>query len=189
MATTLEDEKSARLTEAAQHHDGPVGAGALVRAYYRNVAAEDVCERGPHDLYRALASHLELARVRPQGTARVRVVTPVEGEGWSTGGHSTVQVVTDDMPFLVDSLTMELANQDWDVRVVIHPQMDVERDITGELRRVSAVEDGSVAAPEGAIRESWMQIEITRVSDDEDAAALEESLQRVLSDVREAVED
>ncbi len=189
MAITLDDEKSARLTEAAQQHDGPVGAGSLVRAYYRNVAAEDVCERGPHDLYGALASHLELARVRPQGTARVRVVTPDGDEGWSAGGHSTVQVVTDDMPFLVDSLTMELANQDRDVRVVIHPQMDVERDIAGELGRVSGVEDGSVAAPEGAIRESWMQIEITRVSDEDDAAALEEALQRVLSDVRVAVED
>ena len=86
MAITLEDEKSARLTEAAQHHDGPVGAASLVRAYYRNVAAEDVCERGPHDLYRALASHLELARVRPQGTAKVRVVTPGDGEGRSRRG-------------------------------------------------------------------------------------------------------
>jgi glutamate dehydrogenase len=189
VAITLDDEKSARLTEAAQQDDGPIGAGSLVRTYYRNVAAEDVCERGPHDLYGALASHLEVARNRPQGTARVRVVTPGEDEGWSAAGYSTVQVVTDDMPFLVDSLTMELANQGRDVRVVIHPQMDVERDIAGELRKVHGVEDGSVAAPEGAVRESWMQIEITRVSDEKDAAELEEALQRVLSDVRVTVED
>ena len=41
-----------------------------------------------------------------------------------------------------------------------------------------------MARPRGAIRESWMQIEMSRVSGDEDAAALEEALQRVLSDVR-----
>jgi glutamate dehydrogenase len=189
VAITLDDEKSARLKQAAEQHDGPPGAASLVRAYYRNVAAEDVCERGPHDLFGALASHYELARHRPQGTARVRVVTPSEADGWSASGYSTVQVVTDDMPFLVDSFTMELANQGRDVRVVIHPQMDVERDITGDLKSVTGVEDGSVAPPEGAIRESWMQIEITRVKDEEDARKLEEALQRVLSDVRVAVED
>ena len=198
MATTLDDEKSALLGEAAEQPAHPTDdtseaqgqtAGPLVRAYYRNVAAEDVCERSPRDLYGALDSHLELARQRPQGTARVRVLTPHEDDGWSAGGHSVVQVVTDDMPFLVDSLTMELTRQDRDVRVVIHPQMDVVRDITGELQSVTGVEDGSVAVAEGAIRESWMQVEISRVGQHEDAAALEEDLQRVLSDVREAVED
>ena len=75
-----------------------------------------------------------------------------------------MQVVTDDMPFLVDSLTMELARQDRDVRLVIHPQMDVVRDITGEIKSVTGVEDGSVAAPRATVRESWMQVEISRVT-------------------------
>ena len=51
------------------------------------------------------------------------------------------------MPFLVDSLTMELVQQDRDVRVVIHPQMDVVRDITGQIKSVTGVEDGSVGPP------------------------------------------
>ena len=60
-------------------------------------------------MYGALASHYKLAGNRPQGTAQVRVFTPSLSEhGWSAGGHSVVEVVTDDMPFLVDSLTMEL---------------------------------------------------------------------------------
>ncbi|QZY28446.1 NAD-glutamate dehydrogenase [Nocardioides coralli] len=193
MATTLDEEKFALLSEAAEQPDHEAGdgqgAGPLVRAYYRNVAAEDVCERSVEDLYGALDSHLELARTRPQGTAQVRVLTPGQDQGWSAAGHSVVQVVTDDMPFLVDSLTMELTQQDYDVRVVIHPQMDVMRDITGELRSVTGVEDGSVAVAEGAIRESWMQVEISRVRTAEEAQALEGALQRVLTDVRVAVED
>ncbi|MGZ5405081.1 MAG: NAD-glutamate dehydrogenase, partial [Nocardioides sp.] len=194
MATALDDEKSALLGEAAEHSatspdDGAPDPGPLVRSYYRNVAAEDICERTAADLYGALASHLELARNRPQGTARVRVLTPGSDAGWSAAGHSLVQVVTDDMPFLVDSLTMELARQDRDVRLVIHPQMDVVRDITGELKSVSGVRDGSVAAPEGAVRESWMQVEVSRVTQQTEATALEEALQRVLGDVRHAVDD
>jgi glutamate dehydrogenase len=127
--------------------------------------------------------------VRPQGTARVRVLTPGPDAGWSAGGHSLVQVVTDDMPFLVDSLTMELSALDRDVRLVIHPQVDVVRDITGALSEVHGVEDGSVAVVEGAVRESWMQVAISRVGDGEEAQRIEQALLRVLGDVREAVED
>jgi len=191
---TLDDEKLALLDEAADHpgqegRDDPVTAGPLVRPYYRNVAAEDITERTSEDLYGALASHLELARSRPQGTARVRVLTPGTDDGWSAGGHSVVEVVADDMPFLVDSLTMELTRQDLDVRLVVHPQMDVHRDITGDLRSVTGVEDGSVEPEGDAIRESWMHVEVSRVSDRDRAAEIEESLQRVLGDVRVAVED
>ncbi len=195
VATTLDDEKSALLSAAAAEDtvaEGGRGApevGPLVRSYYRNVAAEDVCELAAHDLVGALTSHLELARVRPQGTARVRVLTPGPDDGWSVGGHSVVQVVTDDMPFLVDSLTMELARQDRDVRLVIHPQMDVVRDITGALSEVHGVEDGSVAVVDGAVRESWMQVAVSRVSDGDEARRIEQALQRVLGDVRVAVED
>ena len=163
--------------------------GPLVRPYYRNVAAEDITERSSEDLFGALASHLELARTRPQGTARVRLLTPGPDDGWSAGGHSVVEVVTDDMPFLVDSLTMELVHQDLDVRLVVHPQMDVVRDITGELQSVTGVEDGSVAPEGDAVRESWMHVEVSRVSDRGAAAEIEEALQRVLGDVRVAVED
>ena len=92
----------------------------------------------------------------------MRVFTPsMSNEGWSAGGHSVVEVITDDMPFLVDSLTTELARQQRDVHVVVHPRFDVVRDITGELQSVHPVEDGSTAAEPGALRESWMHIEVS----------------------------
>ena len=198
MSTTLDREKSELLAKAIDLALARKGAGgpphetvgSLLKSYYRHVAPEDVTDRTDIDLYGALASHFKLASTRPQGTAQVRVFTPTVSEaGWSASGHSVVEVVTDDMPFLVDSLTMELNRQLRDVHVVIHPQFDVERDITGALQAVMPVADGSVQAPEDAIRESWMHIEIARVPDDEDAGAIEESLLRVLRDVRESVED
>ena len=43
------------------------------------------------------------------GMPKVRVYNPeFEQHGWRTG-HTVVEVVTDDMPFLVDSTTMELS--------------------------------------------------------------------------------
>ena len=199
MLTTLEDDKAELLTraaDAARHSKGTGGPDHdqvedLLIAYYRHVAAEDLVERSPEDLYGALASHHRLAQSRPQGTAAVRVVTPGPADaGWSAAGHSVVEVVTDDMPFLVDSVTMELARLEHNVHVVIHPQFEVTRDITGALQTVGAIEEGVVdeSAPD-ALDESWMHVEIDRVVDQADVALIEESLQRVLRDVRESVED
>ena len=131
MSTTLDREKSELLAKAidlALARKGTGGpphetVGSLLKAYYRHVAPEDVCDRSDIDLYGALASHFKLAGTRPQGTARVRVFTPgMNDAGWTAGGHSVVEVVTDDMPFLVDSLTMELNRQLRGVHAVIHPQ-------------------------------------------------------------------
>src|SRR5262247_4281240 len=85
---------------------GPVEA--FVRAYYRQVDPEDLGERAPADLYGAALSHWNFARRREPATARVRVFNPaVQEHGWQST-HTIVEIVNDDMPFLVDSVTMEL---------------------------------------------------------------------------------
>ncbi|GAA4697384.1 NAD-glutamate dehydrogenase [Nocardioides conyzicola] len=192
-------DKSALLSQAIDVARGGRGSGgpphdlvdALLRAYYRRVAVEDIEDRSDVDVYGAFASHYRLAGTRPQGTARVRVFTPgPSDQGWSADGHSVVEVVVDDMPFLVDSLTMELSRQLHDVHLVIHPLFDVVRDITGTLQEVRPVAVGDAEVDEGeGVRESWMHVEIDRIPEGEDVTALEESILRVLRDVRESVED
>src|SRR3990170_8209582 len=92
-----------KAVDVAHHGKGPGGpprdeVDALLHAYYRHVAPEDVVDRSDVDIYGALASHFKLARERPQGTAQVHIFTPTLSEhGWSAGGHSVVEVVIDDM--------------------------------------------------------------------------------------------
>ncbi|HET6937650.1 MAG TPA: NAD-glutamate dehydrogenase [Nocardioides sp.] len=185
-------DKAIALAQAGKGTGGPPHdqVGELMRAYYRHVAPEDLLDRSDADVYGAFAAHYRLAGNRPQGTANVQVTTPTLSEhGWSASGHTVVEVVVDDMPFLVDSLTMELSRQMRDVHVVIHPNFDVVRDITGLLQEARPVPDGSLE-PEGeAIRESWMHVEVDRLPDGDDPSAIVEDIQRVLRDVREAVED
>jgi glutamate dehydrogenase len=196
MSTGLE--KSHLLTAAialAERGSGSGGppkdeVGGLLNAYYRHVAIDDVIDRSAEELYGALVSHYRAAEVRPQGTASVHVYTPTLAEhGWSAGGHSVVEVVTDDMPFLVDSVVMELSRQQRDVHLVIHPQFDVRRDVTGKLEQIACPDNESAAPAEDFERESWMHIEISRVGHDEDVDAIAADVQRVLRDVRESVED
>ena len=108
----------------------------FIARYYRHVPAEDLAERDPLDLAGAALSHRQLAASRPQGTANVRVFTPTVDEfGW-TSGHTVVEIVTDDMPFLVDSVTTELSRQDRGIHLLVHPQVVVRRDVTGRLLEV-----------------------------------------------------
>jgi len=204
--TTVEDtanshreellERAASFAETRRASGGPRGhkSGDLLRYVYRHVPAEDLAERTEVDLYGAVMSLYKLSAHRPQGTANIRVFTPTVAEhGWSAGGHTVVEVVTDDMPFLVDSVTMELTKQHREVHIVVHPQILVRRDVAGELQEVftdeDAVDRDDSERPHDIFRESWMHLEVDRESSAEQREALERALAKVLLDVREAVED
>lgn len=160
-----------------------------LQRYYLHTAPEDLADRDPVDIFGAALSHYRLAENRPQGTANVRVHTPtVEENGW-TCSHSVVEVVTDDMPFLVDSVTNELSRQGRGIHVVIHPQITVRRDVTGKLIEVLPSETGAKALPHDAFVESWIHVEVDRETDRADLKQITADLLRVLSDVRETVED
>ncbi|MBM7786247.1 NAD-glutamate dehydrogenase [Tenggerimyces flavus] len=189
-----DDAKEALIVDAAKvaEHSRSAGAlsvdrvKALLQAYYRHVPAEDIVRRDPVDIYGAARSHFRLALERPQGTASVHVFTPtVEEHGWSCS-HTVVEVVTDDMPFLVDSVTMELSREGRGIHLVVHPQVVVRRDVTGKLLDVL---DGTDATAHDAFRESWIHVEIDRESETVELERVEAALTRILRDVRESVED
>ncbi|MFD4720672.1 NAD-glutamate dehydrogenase [Streptomyces sp. NPDC058423] len=207
MQTKLDEAKAELLDRAArvaEHSPGggqlPTGADsgerpdrdhilAFLQRYYLHTAPEDLTDRDPVDVFGAAVSHYRLAENRPQGTANVRVHTPtVEENGW-TSSHSVVEVVTDDMPFLVDSVTNELSRQGRGIHVVIHPQIVVRRDVTGKMIEVLSGEPNGAALPHDALVESWIHVEIDRETDRADLKQITADLLRVLSDVREAVED
>ncbi len=162
----------------------------LEGCYYRHVPAEELAERSPVDLDGGIRTHLALAAERPQGTVVVRVFTPTrEYDGWSAGGRTVVEIVTDDMPFLVDSVTAALTQAGRDLDLVIHPQIVVRRDITGRLLGIVGPGAADRVAAPGLCTESWMRLEIDRVADSSAADAIEADLRNVLRDVRDAVED
>lgn len=211
MQTKLDEAKNELLARATRvGESSPAGGKPPVRGldpdtlagylqrYYLHTAPEDLADRDPVDVFGAALSHYRLAEQRPQGTANVRVHTPtVEENGW-TSSHSVVEVVTDDMPFLVDSVTNELSRQGRGIHVVIHPQLLVRRDVTGKLIEILDVNGEMHGAgggrkvpelPHDAVVESWIHVEIDRETDKDDLKQITADLLRVLSDAREAVED
>ncbi|MEO3871222.1 NAD-glutamate dehydrogenase [Nonomuraea sp. B12E4] len=177
-------QRAAERCAAGSEHVSAEEALSFLRFYYRHVAPEDLLDRNPVDVYGPAMSQRKLAEIRPQGRAVVRAYTPsLDENGWDPG-HSVVEVVTDDMPFLVDSVTMELDRHGLGIHLVVHPQMRVRRDMTGRM-----LGRGQEDVTGQMLVESWMHLEIDRQADPEQLKVLEADLQRVLTDVRHAVED
>jgi glutamate dehydrogenase len=78
----------------------------FTRLYYAEVDPEELAARVDADLKGAAAAHLAFARSYSAGKAKIRVYNPVRSrDGW-TSSHTAVEIVNDDMPFLVDSVAM-----------------------------------------------------------------------------------
>ncbi|HWE91849.1 MAG TPA: NAD-glutamate dehydrogenase [Pseudonocardiaceae bacterium] len=160
----------------------------LIRRYFRYLPPEEVIDDDPTDLVGAVRSNYQLAENRVQGRPTVRLVNPTpERDGW-TCAATVVQVVTDDMPYLVDSVVAELTRGGLNVQRVVHPIVVVRRDMAGALLAVLPTADPE-DPPAGSLVESWMSIEIDQMTDPRRAEELEQRLVEVLRDVREVVED
>ena len=176
------------------------GEGRKIRliGYYRRGVSTDV-EQSPDQstlaiVLRRLYRGVEFALSDPEVTAdlidwaTVRMVGEVKVRAWTpeSAHYSVVEIVTDDMPFLVDSVTAELSRQGRDIQLVAHPQLAVSR-VGGVLTQVHDLDVDEIRS--GMIAESWMHIHVDRDFVTDDLSTLVNGVKNVLSDVKKAVED
>ena len=156
----------------------------FIGQFYRTVAPGDIVGKPLESLYGAARSAWsQVQQRRKPGQLAIRAFNPISDEhGW-TSEHTVIEIVNDDMPFLVDSVTTALSGIDLEVHVIIHPVIAVERDAQGNLVRLSS------APSDGMASESVIHAEVTRQTDAEKLAHIVSELTSVLGDVRAAVTD
>ncbi len=163
----------------------PLDVQEFVRQYYRGVGEEDLTEYRSDALAALALAHLRSASVRKPRRPLVRVFnTDAQRDGWSST-HTVVEVTTEDMPFLVDSIGMVLTQAGLTIHMMVHPVLPVHRDRNGRLETLA--ENGG--NPKQFTQESWQHIEIDRLGAPERLQELEQKLLRTLDDVRLAVGD
>src|SRR5690349_14978526 len=92
----------------------------FVRQFYGTVALEDLREWDIDDLYGATVNFWLLIQQRMPNETKVRIYNPgYERHGWQTT-HTVVEIITDDMPFLVDSLRMVINRLDVVSHLIMH---------------------------------------------------------------------
>jgi glutamate dehydrogenase len=155
----------------------------FLRTYFRGVGEEDLADRAPATLASAARSHLELGWRRAPGQSLVRIFNPDRERDGFDSPHTLVQIVTDDRPFLVDSVGIAFDRAGIAVHLLVHPVLEVHRDGRGRLTGLGANGD----QPQQA--ESWELYEIDRQTDPDAIERLRRNIESTLTDVRLAVDD
>ncbi len=177
---------AAVVTAARQRKSGRgMDTKRFLEAYYANVDANDMAARAPAMLAGAALSHLKFAQ-RRRGRALVRVFNPTLKEHGYTSPHTVIEMVNDDMPFLVDSIGLAVSQRSLTIHFLAHPIFSVARDAAGVLRSIE------VRSPETDRQrrlESFQHVEIDRIVDLGLLASLCAEIERGMRDVRVAFAD
>ncbi|MFM0339124.1 NAD-glutamate dehydrogenase [Paraburkholderia fungorum] len=159
----------------------------FLRHYYDFVDADDLQSRAIADLYGAALAHWQTAQRFVPGSERLRVYNPIlEQHGWHSD-HTVIEIVNDDMPFLVDSVSMAVNRLGLALHSVVHPVFRIWRGPDGSITRVGqGAEDASDTRSQLA---SFIHFEVDRCGDAAKLDGLRDEIAKVLRDVRSAVED
>jgi len=163
----------------------------FLQAYYANVDAEDLAAREPSELAGMALSHLLFARQRRR-SALVRVFNPTLREYGYASPHTVIEMVNDDMPFLVDSIGLALTQRALTLHFLTHPIFAVKRDAGGNLLALRERSETPQGAQPGHLKlrlESFQHIEVDRIVDPAVLAALALQIERSMRDVRVACAD
>ena len=153
---------------------------------YSSVSEDEFNESNPEHLYDSILSLWNFIQ-KFDGVSKLRVFNPtLEKNGWESK-YTIIELIHTDMPFLVDSIRMELNRYGIDTHLHIHVPLKIIRGSKGDVQSIdwcleeNNQNNGEIATP--------MYLEVDKIFDDETLFQLQESLSKVLKDVRSTVND
>ncbi|MBN8530262.1 MAG: NAD-glutamate dehydrogenase [Alphaproteobacteria bacterium] len=174
---------SARLPEVAGKDFSPE-TDHFLRLYYSGVPQINLEKLDPREACAKALATLDFMSVREPGKPKIRIFTPTASQfGW-TSPHTVIEMINDDQPFLVDSVSAELSRLGFSIYAIVHPILAVERDAKGKLLAVHSRE----AEPD-LKQESVIHVEISPLPDEFSAENLEARLRELLTAVHYCVND
>ncbi len=176
-----------KIISATRKHMGKSKSGMAeryIKQYFGNVPPASFSDHKAGHLSAMALNHLSMTENRKIGQDCIRVYNSnLARDGWQSE-KSVLEIVTEDKPFLVDSITAELVRLGLEVDTVVHPMMIVVRTPKGKVRDIVDF----ATASQNVTRESFMHIEFTAVTDGE-MDNIKHRVEKILRDVRNAVED
>jgi glutamate dehydrogenase len=177
----------AELLSYARDHAGPAAHRLtdFAATYFENTDPDEIRARGPAKLFAIANAHWRLLEAaRAPHDVKIRVFNPTLAEDGFVSEHTAIQIVHDDMPFLVDSVTMAVNRSGRTAHWIVHPLLGVQRDAQGRV-----VETTTAASANGQAIESLILVECDRIVSEDQRSVLAGELARVLADVRAVVQD
>ncbi len=182
-----EEERAARAlldTSSTLLGDVPATFAAVL---FARTAPEDLLVYSADELAKLARDAWAFLAVRKPGEPKIRFTSPPASDGDRLKSISVIEVVNDDMPFLVNSLMGELTERGIGVRLVAHPIFSVTRDSDGKL--TAPPTEARADAKAGSHNESFIHIHVERIDDAQKREEVAHALEWVLIDVRLCVRD
>jgi glutamate dehydrogenase len=155
---------------------------------FGRVPTEDLASYSPKALADlATEAYEHLKAPRRGGGPDIRLIDLEVERNGRRRDVTVLEVVNDNMPFLLDSTLAEIVDEGHDPLLVAHPILAVERDATGALVRL--VGEATASGRTGVKRESFIHIHLPRIDDGDARERLTEAMRRVHKDVALAVHD
>src|SRR2546426_4470281 len=130
---------------------------------FGRAAPEDLVRYDAREMAALAEDAWAFLKERRRGAAKIRCESRTGPAGSEALKRiSVIEIVNDDMPFLLDSVMAELTEQGIDIRLVVHPIFTVERDAIGTLVGFR----GEGPAVDAALRESFIHIHVERIEDE-----------------------
>ncbi|GAB3489230.1 NAD-glutamate dehydrogenase [Marinomonas epiphytica] len=152
----------------------------LTHLYFQDSLAEDLVDESIENLYGTIICLWDFLQQRPDNQPKVRVYNPnFEEHSWQST-HTVIEILAEDMPFLVSSFNMSLVRLGHTIHLTAHPVVCTERSKTGDLIKIDSNADN---------QEALMRFEIDHLSDFSQMEAIKDALLASLEDVSKTVSD
>ncbi len=183
------------LTEGLQSAEGAqIELLRFARYFLAGLTEEDCEPYNQSSILEILNDAFSFIQTRPPNAHKIRaydIKTDLENNNINNS-RTVIEILNDDMPFLVDSIMTELSEQHLTPHLVLHPIIHTTRGDQGELHSVldSTEIDFSASGqrPAGYQKESFIHIQIEAISDQR-KKDLATTISNILESVRLAVAD
>lgn len=156
--------------------------------YYEGAPVADLNARNTEDLYGATVSCWLFIQNNNLSKPKIRVFNPdFESHGWQST-HTVIEILAKEMPFLIDSVRIELNRRDMSIHAMNSCVIHVERDA-----EYNKIVDSSLSSPaktsSNSQAEAIIFIEVDRRTDKTVLTELSQSLVKIVNEVSHCVED
>lgn len=152
---------------------------------YGNMPPEDYARTNIEQLYSNASSLWHLSTKRIKGEPVIQIYNPnIDDNGWESD-HTIIEIVNDDMPFIVDSIAAAINKAGYTIHLSIHPVIHLLKDKKGTILNV----ESNGEKDKHATSESFLLMEIDEIIDQKEIQALHDELHIVLNNVQQAVND
>jgi glutamate dehydrogenase len=185
MKNAYQQQHEAELTKilAANPKDAEPDFAEFLRQFYAKMPVADLEHFEPKQAVAIAHSAFSFVQSRKAGEPKIRIFTPKKKTHGYDSASTIIELVNDDMPFLIDSLSAELARHGLTVRETLHPIFKIVRGAKGEFTSLAAENDKQVK------RESFIHFEVSSLPETLAPEQLIADLEWVLSHVRASVDD